>query len=58
MSQTSGGFLLSLGPFLGQKKVSPAEAECKETEDALESSKEPQCNFSLLATKLNLTKNR
>ncbi|XP_051889641.1 uncharacterized protein ccdc142 isoform X2 [Pristis pectinata] len=40
MSQTSGGFLLPLGPLLGQKRVSPAEAECKETEGTLESSDE------------------
>lgn len=47
MSQTSGGFLLSLGPFLGQKKVSPAETECKETEDALESSDESSLSMIL-----------
>ncbi|XP_062903091.1 uncharacterized protein ccdc142 isoform X3 [Mobula hypostoma] len=40
MSQTSGGFLLPLGSLLGQKRVSPAEAECKETEGTLESSDE------------------
>ncbi|XP_059821572.1 uncharacterized protein ccdc142 isoform X3 [Hypanus sabinus] len=34
MSQTSGGFLLPLGSLLGQKRVSPAEAECKETESS------------------------
>ncbi|XP_072112721.1 uncharacterized protein ccdc142 isoform X2 [Mobula birostris] len=44
MSQTSGGFLLPLGSLLGQKRVSPAEAECKETEDTLES--RPQNSFA------------
>ncbi|XP_067838768.1 uncharacterized protein ccdc142 [Heptranchias perlo] len=39
MSQASGGFLLPLGP-LGQKRVSPAEIESRETKSFSESNKE------------------
>ncbi|XP_078409511.1 uncharacterized protein ccdc142 isoform X1 [Cetorhinus maximus] len=40
MSQASGGFLLPLGPLMGQKRVSPAETESKEIKGFSESSKE------------------
>uniref|UniRef100_UPI00398E7DAE uncharacterized protein ccdc142 isoform X2 n=1 Tax=Pristiophorus japonicus TaxID=55135 RepID=UPI00398E7DAE len=40
MSQTSGGFLLPLGPLMGQKRVAPSETESGETEGFSKSSKE------------------
>ncbi|XP_072353634.1 uncharacterized protein ccdc142 isoform X3 [Scyliorhinus torazame] len=40
MSQASGGFLLPLGPLMGQKRVSPAQTESKKFEVFSESSKE------------------